>query len=230
MNTKTKNYFCWLPTCIYILYIAYMQYVINGGFWLKGALLSFFATLLYLACFIQLKKSREKISKIIVLISSVTLSCSLLFLALYVGKDAETALISGTAVHTIIAFIFAAAVAGKKSAVLQDKDTGAYYRIKSGKAYRLSDSEVVKYCSASKSSNTPIGEFSSSSIKGFDSNSPVIPMTNGLNLSDYNSAIIVNPSSGMPMVGGISGLDIHGNSFGTNFNEPSSTYDPNRGY
>ncbi|KAI3491994.1 hypothetical protein L1887_43537 [Cichorium endivia] len=28
----------------------------------------------------------------------------------------------------------------------------------------------------------------------------------------------------MPMVGGISGLDIHGNSWGTNFNEPSNTY------
>lgn len=230
MNTKTKNYFCWLPTCIYILYIAYMQYVINGDFWLKGALLSFFATLLYVACLIQLKKCREKISKIIGLISSVTLSCSLIFLALYVGKDAETALISGAAVHTIVAFIFATTVAGKSSVVLQDKDTGAYYRIKGGKANRLSDSEVQKFCSASKNSNTPIGEFYSSSIKGFDSNSPVIPMTYGSNIPDYNSTIIVNPSTGMPMVGGISGLDIHGNSFGTNFNEPSSTYDPNRGY
>lgn len=56
-----------------------------------------------------------------------------------------------------------------------------------------------------------------------------IPMTTSFNDS-FSNGITVNPASGMPMVGGISGLDIHGNSWGTNFNEPSNTYDPNRGY
>jgi len=75
--------------------------------------------------------------------------------------------------------------------------------------------------------------WSSNSISGFDHSSSVIPLSytsSSLTHSDYNSGITINPSTGMPMVGGISGLDIHGNSFGTNFNEPSSTYDPNRGY
>lgn len=41
---------------------------------------------------------------------------------------------------------------------------------------------------------------------------------------------VLNPSSGSPMIGGMSGLDMNGNSWGTNFNEPNNTYDPNRGY
>jgi hypothetical protein len=67
-------------------------------------------------------------------------------------------------------------------------------------------------------------EFSSSDVTGFDVSSSV----QSVNHSFSNTDLIINPTSGMPMVGGISGLDVHGNSWGTNFNEPSSTYDPNR--
>ncbi|MBF4180627.1 hypothetical protein [Lelliottia nimipressuralis] len=117
--------------------------------------------------------------------------------------------------------------------LIVDKDTGNIYRVHKGKAYRLSDSEVERCKNDTSGRFKPTGEFSSGSVSGFDSHSSVIPVSFGLSSNanhDYNSGIIVNPSTGMPMIGGMSGLDIHGNSWGTNFNEPSNTYDPNRGY
>ncbi|QMM55146.1 hypothetical protein HVX06_21655 (plasmid) [Enterobacter sp. RHB15-C17] len=121
----------------------------------------------------------------------------------------------------------------KPVTILRDRDTGNYYSIKGGNAHLLSQQDINQYVSGSPGKKIRSFEFSSNEISGFDSHSPVIPLSFGLSSNtnhDYNSGIIVNPSTGMPMIGGMSGLDIHGNSWGTNFNEPSSTYDPNRGY
>ncbi|WP_085952535.1 MULTISPECIES: hypothetical protein [unclassified Citrobacter] len=73
-------------------------------------------------------------------------------------------------------------------------------------------------------------EISSGQFLGHDSDSLVQPINSDLSNADFKQDTVINPSSGMPMTGGISGLDIHGNSWGTNFNEPSNTYDPSRGY
>ena len=96
--------------------------------------------------------------------------------------------------------------------------------------YRLSDEEAVRYQTSMSGKGIALAEFSSSQYSGLDTNSSVLPINFGPSHTDINQGIAINPSSGMPMVGGISGLDIHGNSWGTNFNEPSNTYDPNRGY
>jgi len=42
--------------------------------------------------------------------------------------------------------------------------------------------------------------------------------------------ILINPSTGLPMVGGMSGIDVQGNSWGTNNNDVSNMYDPSRDY
>ena len=121
--------------------------------------------------------------------------------------------------------------AGRKGLnLLKDKDTGNIYEIRGSKAYRLSDEEAVRYQTSMSGKGIALAEFSSSQYSGLDTNSSVLPINFGPSHTDINQGIAINPSSGMPMVGGISGLDIHGNSWGTNFNEPSNTYDPNRGY
>lgn len=233
MNTKTSPYFCWLPTCFYTLYVIYMQFVVHDGFWLKGAILSFLATVIYLACFVQLKKNSAGISKKVILIITCIISGLLICLAMFVGKDAETALIAGVAVHTVTAFVFAFSIAASNNTIVKEKDTGVLYRIKGGKLHRLSEIEVKEYIRVSDNSAYPLKEFSLSTIVGTDSSASVIPLTYGSNdvsNPDFNHVMDINPSSGLPMIGGMSGLDIHGNSWGTNFNEPSNTYDPNRGY
>lgn len=116
---------------------------------------------------------------------------------------------------------------GKKGLnLLRDKDTGNLYEIRGAKAYRLNDFDAARFQSISMSKGLQFAEFSSSDVIGFDVSSSV----QSVNHSFSNTDLVINPSSGMPMIGGISGLDIHGNSWGTNFNEPSNTYDPNRGY
>lgn len=109
--------------------------------------------------------------------------------------------------------------------LLKDKDTGDIYELRGSKAYRLTDTEVTGF-----GKGVMLAEFSSSQYSTQDSTSTVIPINFNSSNTDINQGIAINPSSGMPMVGGISGMDIHGNSWGTNFNEPSNTYDPNRGY
>lgn len=233
MKTKISAYYCLLPSFLFMLYLTYMQYVIKHGFWLKGLVLSTMAMLIYVACFVQLKRKSDGVSKRLVMTSSSLLACFLLFLGIYVSTDAETALIAGVAVHTMMAFVFAVILVGKHSVVMRDSDTGALYRINGMKAHRLSDNEVKEYWAVESNNLHSLKEFSSNSVTGFDSSSPTIVLpygSNDFNSSDFNHGIHINPSSGSPMVGGISGHDISGNSWGTNFSEPMNTYDPNRGY
>ena len=112
----------------------------------------------------------------------------------------------------------------------KDKDTGNIYEIRGGKTYRLSDAQAAAYRSDIFDKEVTLAEFSSSQYSGLDMSSPAAPVNYSANNVDFNQGVTINPSSGTPMVGGMSGLDIHGNSWGTNFNEPSNTYDPNRGY
>ncbi|WP_446028812.1 hypothetical protein [Lelliottia amnigena] len=121
----------------------------------------------------------------------------------------------------------------KSTNIMRDKDTGNFYRVHRGKAHRLSEHDVQRYMSGVIGTNISPYEFSSSAIAGFDSHAS----ENNLNFNssmfgsdNFSSGMSINPSSGSPMVGGISGHDISGNSWGTNFNEPTNTYDPNRGY
>jgi hypothetical protein len=37
---------------------------------------------------------------------------------------------------------------------------------------------------------------------------------------DMNDPMAINPANGLPMIGGQGGIDIHGNTFGSNFNDP----------
>ncbi|WP_110877693.1 hypothetical protein [Franconibacter helveticus] len=118
------------------------------------------------------------------------------------------------------------------SRIFYDKDTGAMYRVAGHKVCRLTSDEAAKYQGVS-ASGIEIFNFSSGSMNGFDRCASEISLSNFSSaMPDFQNDSYINPSSGLPMTGGISGLDIHGNSWGTSFNEPSSntSYDPNRGY
>lgn len=124
-------------------------------------------------------------------------------------------------------------VGGRKAEIFKDRNSGAFYCIRGGKAYPVHESELSKYQSKISDANIPVFDFASASLSSFDSNTSgfsVNSVTDGFTSNDYKTGMEINPSSGMPMVGGISGLDVHGNSWGTSFNEPSNTYDPGRGY
>ncbi|EPN9587276.1 hypothetical protein NUU98_19625 [Cronobacter sakazakii] len=117
----------------------------------------------------------------------------------------------------------------KQSDLFKDSVSGAYYRLKDGKAYPLAGDDVdkIRFCNALRFESAR--EFNSRALENHALQS------SGSNSTTYGSTVmndsfVINPASGMPMVGGISGLDIHGNSWGASFNEPSNTYDPNRGY
>lgn len=132
---------------------------------------------------------------------------------------------------TVMAFSAVLFGIGRKGLNLfKDKDTGDIYEIRGSKAYRLSEAEAARYRTDMFGKNVVLAEFSSSQYSGLETNPAVLPINSSASNMDFNQGLTVNPSSGMPMIGGISGLDIHGNSWGTNFNEPSNTYDPNRGY
>lgn len=114
--------------------------------------------------------------------------------------------------------------------LMMDKDTGLFYTVRGEKIIPLTPAESIRYLTSNAHSPSVI-EFSSSLTPMFDgaiSFQELYPVNSFGN--ELHSNQVVNPSSGVPMVGGIGGLDIHGNSFGTNFNEPSSNYDPSRGY
>lgn len=123
----------------------------------------------------------------------------------------------------------------KRKPLLKDSATGKFYKVKGGKAYLLSEREAGDIYLGKTGGSITVMEFSSSAIVGFDSQSSVFSLNNSTNnfgFDNHTTGITVNPSSGMPMIGGISGVDIQGNSWGTNFNDPTNhqSYDPTRGF
>lgn len=120
-----------------------------------------------------------------------------------------------------------------RSSLLKDSATGSYYMTVNGKPYRLTEKRVEEIRASNAAQIEYAQEFNPDSLdtfKQFSNESSFIKYPDSYSSNDANGGIDINPASGSPMVGGISGLDIHGNSWGTNFNEPSNTYDPNRGY
>lgn len=116
----------------------------------------------------------------------------------------------------------------KNVIVVRDEDTGTLYKVRHGKLLRIPTEDLGSY----QGMSVPF-LISSSSIPGFDCSAPIVPFDSaafGISSSGFNTGLTINPSSGLPMMGGVSGLDVNGNSFGTNFNDSNNTYDSSRGY
>ena len=247
---------CFIPIAIYCVYLSFIQVRVGGGFFISGLGLSFLPTIFYLLYVKQLWQHKVALNIKALLVVSLFLAAGLCFFGYAVGDDKESALISGVAIHTITAFIFAFVSFsryGPKN-ILIDAKTGAAYRVLNGVAYPLSDIDMKSF--VTDSGKTRIYDFAegsipvsnSSFISAHDANSNVsINPSSGLPMNDGSSGFdtmgnswgsnfhdtSVNPSTGLPMNGGMSGLDVGGNSWGTNFNDPSgsqNSYDPNRGY
>ncbi len=229
MSKKVSAYCCFIPIGIYAAYSLSLQLIFDVPFMAKSMLLAVIPSAIYMLCFWKLRSSKRGMSLKANLLLNTMLAVVLTFLVDYVGNDTESALIAGIAVHTLIAFIFAGVelrpFTYKDNTLLKDEDNGRLYVIRNGIAHILPDNEA-QFLSMS---DNKIISFSGSQMDIQDVGITNSPMNTSFNDS-FSNGITVNPASGMPMVGGISGLDIHGNSWGTNFNEPSNTYDPNRGY
>jgi len=199
--------------------------------WIALAAMYALGTLISLPLFYLLKKADKSGSGVSIASLFPRLLASILaqVICLYfLWENSVYLYLSMSTVMVLSAVLFGAGRKGLN--LLKDKDTGNVYEIRGSKAYRLSDEMAARYQTSMSGKGIALAEFSSSQYSGLDTNSSVLPINFGASHTDISQGIAINPSSGMPMVGGISGLDIHGNSWGTNFNEPSNTYDPNRGY
>lgn len=230
MKKILNAYCCFIPIGIYTMYSLNLQFLFGVSFLVKSMVLSALPSAIYILCCWSLVKSKRGVSLKVTLLTNSILASLLSFLVFFVGRDTESALIAGIATYTIIAFIFAFSVLRpviyRENTILKDKNTGHFYFVSGGNARVLSDKEAQSCIT----NGMKVADFSSSFVIDYAGNAAVIPVASYSSNTDFNQGVLVNPTSGMPMVGGISGLDVHGNSWGTNFNEPSSTYDPNRGY
>ncbi|EPA1042568.1 hypothetical protein ACQZWC_004256 [Enterobacter bugandensis] len=229
MNKKLSAYCCFIPIGIYAAYSLSLQLLFDVPFMAKSMLLSVIPSAIYMLCFWKLLSSKRGMSLKATLLSNLVLAALLTFLVAYVGNDTESALIAGIAVHSLIAFIFAGTVLRpmtyKDNTLLKDEGNGQIYVIRNGVAHILPANEAQRL----STSDNKIMSFSGIQMSILDAGITTNRDNTYFNDS-FSNGITVNTASGMPMVGGISGLDVHGNSWGTNFNEPSSTFDPNRGY
>ena len=235
MKHKLNAWCCFIPIGIFAAHSLAYELMYGMSFFVKSLVLSSLPNIIYILFFFQLRKSNRKVGVLIFLFSILSLVCSLLSIQILLGNDIESALISSVAVHIAIMFVFAFVVFGRtgrdNESLLVDKETGSFFKLRSGKLYPLSRDEAKQYGSDALSLSQSYQVFQSeigNSILGGSSSKYSGPES--VNNCDINSGLTLNPSSGSPMVGGIGGLDINGNSWGTNFNDPNNTYDPNRGY
>lgn len=217
-----------IPMLLYLTYMLFMSFRFGLSFFFMALIVSVLASAFYLIGFYSLKKEDADCSVFKLFVISAVLSCALVSIALFVD-DKETALIGGTAAHTVLAavFLFAYALTKAKRRVIFDETSGKYYQITEGRRFELTAQQVKDF---------KIGAFATTNMHDTHHS-----FTDGSSLSGGSSNTgsatevghnYINPSSGLPMHGGMSGLDVAGNSWGTNFNDPTNhqPYDSTRGY
>ncbi|MGK0602917.1 hypothetical protein [Yokenella regensburgei] len=190
-----------IPLIIYGLYLTVMQIRFGRNFFIIGFSLTFLATFVYALFSISIFRKTTTLNLKIVLGFSALLALTLGVLAGIVGDDYESALFSGVAVQTIISFIVVATsfAKGNKGQIVVDSETGSAYRVVNGLAQRLSESDARRYVDGSERTY----DFSSGSIPIADGFSSI----SGAGSSGIDSGITINPSSGLPMNGGMLGFD-----------------------
>ena len=57
------------------------------------------------------------------------------------------------------------------------------------------------------------------SLFGIDDSGSVSGSGSGFSSTDFHEDMAVNPATGLPMVGGTGGVDVHGNPYGSDMNE-----------
>ncbi|NCH89943.1 hypothetical protein EHJ13_21265 [Cronobacter dublinensis] len=228
MNKRYVPLIVFLPSAIYCIFYAILNISGGNGLFLKSMLASLFAVALYAAKFFEIKKAIRDNSSFSLKRNCLVFSlAALLLLVLLVGtyllspNDNEFLLVFGAVVHSALAFMAAAFTSKQRKApdVFRDSATGQYYRYEKEGLTVLTEIEANSIAVSRNISSIPSFSLENTNL-----------ISNSYGVGGEN--ISINPSSGLPMNGGISGLDVNGNSWGTNFNDPSSNnpYDPNRGY
>lgn len=228
INIK-KSYICLIPIGIYFSFFLIMQIKFGHSLFFKSLVVSIFANCLYALLFFMIKRSGEeaKSEVNIVVRATLVLAICLVFLVFICNDDSDTILIGGTAIHSILAFISLMYSTRKMNGgkVIKDSKTGQLIRVRNGQYTPLTSEDRSGYIAPCENAQTAGSSIVSAS--GVSCSSPLSPSGSGY----PSTQTCINPSSGLPRTGGMSGLDVAGNSWGTNFNDPTSnnTYDPNRG-
>ncbi|MBE8917443.1 hypothetical protein G9451_16295 [Enterobacter kobei] len=245
------------PFVIYFCYLTLIQHWVGGNFIMMGLLVSFMGTIFYALHIRALMKNMIVLNNRLLFITSLVLLISLALIAFKVGSDKESSLIAGTAVYTIIAFIFmfVSISASSRPYTVFDTDSKCAYTVINGVAYKMSDDVSKRYTGdlsiravdlslgtipiATSSFQTSV-ETGSGSLINPSSGLPMNDGVSGLDVggspwgnTNIDHGISVNPTSGIPMNGGGANIDVVGNSWGSSSSDYSgghSSYDPNRGY
>lgn len=220
MKFKLSSLNCLMPVVIYFIYLVVMHETAGNNFFAKGSLVAILPTIIILGCYWKQKKSHLVISGKFSLLCSSFMSILLGLLIVYVSDDTESMLIAGCGIYLVAAFAFAFQSAKLiASRIISDNGT---ITNQGHNAHKHQHADLSTQNDHLVNGLNPSDSFGGNVI-GSESND------NYESINSYQNPI-VNPSSGLPMIGGFSGLDIHGNSFGTNFNEPTNSNEPTRGY
>lgn len=220
MKFKLSSLNCLMPVGIYFIYLMVMHKTAGNYFFAKGSLVAILPTIIIFGCYWKQKKSNLVISRKFSLLCSSFMAILLGLLIVYVSDDTESMLIAGCGIYLVAAFAFAFQSAKLiASKIISDNGTVTN---QGHNAHEHQYADLLTKNDHSVNGLNPSDGFVGNVI-GSESND------NYESITGYQNPI-VNPSSGLPMIGGFSGLDIHGNSFGTNFNEPTNSTDSTRGY
>lgn len=233
MKRTVNRIYCFMPVAIYLCYMAIMGLRFGVSFFYMSLIVSLLGSLIYLVAFVSLKKDEVKCPLLLIFCISILLVFSLGSIGVTVGDDRETAIIAGAVIYSVMAFIFIFIYGAirTRNKVYLDSASGKYYTIKGNEFHALTDNQVQTMFANGfvvRELSRELHGYTDSSMTVRPSDvTQILPQSANSSMDTY-----INPSSGLPMNGGISGLDIAGNSWGTNFNDPSNhqSYDPNRGY
>ncbi|MFK3662744.1 hypothetical protein ACI2I2_19890 [Scandinavium sp. NPDC088450] len=196
-----------IPLIIYCGYLAAMQFRVGGDFFIYGLLYSFFGSVCYSIYFVAVVKKTVNVKRRFLFSLSFIFMVCLAVAGYEIGESKDNLLVIGVALYTITAFLLMAVSLSQRGFIARDTNTGDVYQISNGVAYRLSDDDALRYAS---DKTVRVVDLSSGSF-------PVVAYGSiaMIGNSGQSTDTLTNPSSGLPMYNGISGLDVGGNTWGS---------------
>lgn len=221
MIKNTHNKVIALPTTTCLVIFGAMQILIGKDIFYKGIALSLLGSFVYLVCFIMLRKHNTvvKMTRLMMLTSLfITISAVVLYFFMYkedvkyslYGNAENSLAVSIAAIHLFTGFLNSLIIGYKfsRKVIYKDRVTGELYIRNGAKISKVKADQSDKY------SDYNIVYFTNYSELQFEASFGNSKNSNDASTQSQGQYTLVNPSTGASMVGGVSGIDTTGHTWG----------------
>lgn len=212
-----------LPTIACIVAFGVLQVAMGHDVFYKGMALSLFGSVIYLICYVVLRKYKtgKNLTFRLMVFNSVSIIAAAAIAYFFLRGDVDyssfdevtsSLAVSVAVVHALMSLvsIFVLGHSVSYKSLYRNNTSGDLYVQSAGQLTKVTPDQIASY------SDYAVASLSDNSISGIESSYSHLDNMGGLSVNSpsFDTNTYVNPTTGAPMVGGMGGIDTTGHTWG----------------